>query len=133
MAHYAFLNKDNIVTDVISGVDEDDTANLPNEFSSWEEFYGDFRGESCKRTSFNTIGNTHREGGTVFRGNYAGLGFIYDETNDVFYPPKPFESWTLNTDTWLWVAPVDLPDDADNEYVWNENTQSWDIQADITP
>jgi len=133
MGHYAFLNKDNVVTDVITGVDEDDTTNLPNEFSSWEEFYADFRGETCKRTSFNTIGNTHREGGTAFRGNYAGFGFIYDETNDVFYPPKPYESWTLDTDTWLWVAPVDLPNDADNEYVWNENTQSWDIQTDITP
>lgn len=133
MAHYAFLNEENIVTDIITGVDEDDTANLPDEFSSWEEFYADFRGETCKRTSYNTIGNTHREGGTAFRGNYAGFGFTYDQANDVFIPPKPFESWSLDTDIWLWVPPVDLPEDTDNEYVWNENTETWDIQSNITP
>ena len=131
MAYYAFLDKNNIVTEVISGIDEDNTSTLPSEFSSWEEFYGDFRGQTCKRTSYNTIGNTHRLDGTPFRGNYAGIGYTYDETNDVFLPPKLFDSWTLDNNTWLWIAPVDLPDDTDNEYVWNENTQSWDIQDTI--
>lgn len=127
MAYYAFLDENNIVTEVISGIDEDDTTTLPSEFSSWEEFYGDFRGQTCKRTSYNTIGNSHRLDGTAFRGNYAGIGFTYDETNDVFLPPKLFESWTLDTNTWLWKAPVDLPDDPDNEYQWNEDDQTWDI------
>lgn len=132
MAHYAFLNESNIVTEVIAGIDEDDLKTLPSEFNSWEEFYGDFRGQTCKRTSYNTIGNTHREGGTPFRGNYAGIGMLYDETNDVFLPQQPFPSWTLDSNIWLWVPPVALPNDPDNEYVWNENTQNWDIQENIT-
>ena len=131
MAYYAFLDENNIVTDVISGVDENDTTTLPEGFADWEEWYGDFRGQTCKRTSYNTIGNTHREGGTPYRGNYAGIGFIYDSNNDVFYPPQMYASWTLDTNTWLWVAPIDLPNDPDNEYVWNENTQNWDIQDNI--
>jgi|DEB0MinimDraft_6_1074348.scaffolds.fasta_scaffold07445_4 hypothetical protein len=131
MAYYAFLDENNIVTDVISGIDEDDLSTLPSEFNSWEEFYGDFRGQTCKRTSYNTIGNTHRDGGTAFRGNYAGIGYIYDEANDVFYPPQIYTSWTLDTNTWLWKAPIDLPDDPDNEYFWNESTQNWDIQDNI--
>ena len=131
MAYYAFLDENNIVTEVIAGIDEDDLSTLPSEFSSWEQFYGDFRAQTCKRTSYNTIGNTHRLDGTAFRGNYAGIGMIYDETNDVFYPQQPYESWTLDSNTWLWVPPIALPDDTDNEYVWNENTQSWDIQDTI--
>ena len=126
MASYAFLDEDNIVTEVIAGIDEDDTTTLPIEFNSWEEFYGDFRGQTCKRTSYNTIGNEHREGGTAFRGNYAGIGYYYDETNDVFYPQQPYPSWTLDTNSWLWVPPVEMPSE-DNIYSWNEQTQNWDI------
>jgi len=133
MASYAFLNDNNIVTEVIAGRDEDDLSNLPSGFNSWEEYYADFRGQTCKRTSYNTIGNEHRDDGTAFRGNYAGVGYTYDETNDVFIPPKMFESWSLNTDTWLWEPPVDMPSDEENEYVWNENTQSWDTQENINP
>lgn len=61
------------------------------------------------------------------RGNYAGIGYIYDATNDVFYPPQPFNSWTLNQTTWSWEAPVPLPANADTvAYKWNEETTSWD-------
>ena len=126
MAYYALLDENNIVTQVISGIDEDDTSTLPSEFSSWEEFYGNYHGQTCKRTSYNTKSNVHEDGGTPFRGNYAGPGHVYDVENDVFYRPQPFDSWTLNTDTWQWEAPVAYPE-IGVDYDWNEDTQSWDL------
>ena len=135
MAHYAFLNSHNIVTEVITGIDEDNLDNLPEGFSSWEEFYGDFRGQTCKRTSYNTSANQHLLDGTPFRGNYAGKGYTYDEVNDVFIGPKPFNSWVLNDSTWCWEAPVAYPSDANADYSdtslpvihydWNEQYQKW--------
>jgi len=126
MAHYAFLNENNIVTEVITGVDENDLDNLPDEFSSWEEFYSNFRNQTCKRTSYNTFNNEHLLGGIPFRGNYAAKDFIYDAVNDVFIPPKPYESFSLDETTWTWKAPVDYPNDG-NEYYWNENQQNWEL------
>ena len=125
MAHYAFLNDNNIVTEVITGVDEDAKDDLPDEFNSWEEFYADFRGQTCKRTSYNTSGNEHNDSGTAYRGNYAGIGYTYDETNDVFYSPKPYSKWTLNETTWTWEAPEAYPDDG-KDYVWNDNKGEWE-------
>lgn len=127
MAHYAFLDENNIVTSVIVGNDENALDNLPDNFDSWEAYYESIKGETCKRTSYNTIANTHTDSGTPFRGNYAGIGYSYDETNDVFIAPKPFESWTLDQNSWSWTAPVSYPDD-DNNYIWNESTESWDLQ-----
>lgn len=98
MAHYAFLDENNIVTEVIVGKDE---GNF-----DWEQQYGSFRGQACKRTSFNTHGGVHTLGGTPFRGNYAGIGYTYDRENDVFIAPKPTDDATLNTETWLWEVPV---------------------------
>jgi hypothetical protein len=76
------------------------------------------------QTSYNTHGNQHTQNGTPLRGNYAGIGYTYDRTNDVFYSPKPFASWILNESTWLWEAPVAMPDD-DKKYQWDEETISW--------
>jgi hypothetical protein len=76
------------------------------------------------QTSYNTIGNKHTQGGTPLRGNYAGVGYTYDATNDVFYAPQPFASWSLNKDTWTWEAPVAMPADG-KTYSWNEATTSW--------
>ena len=125
MAHYAFLNDNNIVTEVITGVDEDAKDDLPSEFSSWEEFYADFRGQTCKRTSYNTAGNEHSGEGTAYRGNYAGIGYTYDSDNDVFYAPKPFSKWVLNETTWIWEAPEAYPDDG-KAYTWNDNKGEWE-------
>jgi hypothetical protein len=76
------------------------------------------------QTSYNTHGNQHPEGRPL-RGNYAGIGYTYDAQNDVFVAPKPFNSWVLNEDTWLWEAPVAMPDDG-KSYTWNEETTSWE-------
>lgn len=75
------------------------------------------------QTSYNTFGGQHKLGGTPLRGNYAGIGFTYDRENDVFYAPKPFPSWTLNTTTWLWEAPTPMPEGG--IYTWDEATLSW--------
>jgi hypothetical protein len=116
MAHYAFLDENNIVTDVIVGKNE---GNF-----DWEQQYGSFRGQACKRTSFNTHGGVHTHGGTPLRKNYAGIGYTYDSQRDAFIPPKPFASWVLNDDTCLWGAPMAMPDDG-KPYVWNEEAQAW--------
>jgi hypothetical protein len=75
------------------------------------------------QTSYNTYGNQHPEGRPL-RGNYAGIGFTYDATNDVFYAPQPFPSWILNTSTWIWESPVPYPQD-DKKYIWNESALNW--------
>jgi hypothetical protein len=120
MAHYSFLNMQNIVTEVIVGKDETDGP------TNWEMHYGNIREQICKRTSYNTRGGVHSEGGVPFRKNYAGIGYTYDETRDAFIPPKPFDSWILNEDSCLWEAPVAMPDDG-QQYTWNEETTSWDL------
>jgi hypothetical protein len=76
------------------------------------------------QTSYNTVGNKHLKGGTPLRGNFAGIGYSYDSLADVFYAPQPFPSWSLNTQTYLWNAPVPYPNDG-NIYYWDEATQSW--------
>jgi len=124
MAHYAFLNKKNIVTEVIVGKDENE-GDL-----DWEVYYGSKRGQTCKRTSYNTRGGEHILGGTPFRGNYAGIGYEYKEDLDAFIPPQPFASWALNETTFLWEAPVPMPEDAGTGeppimYRWDEETTNW--------
>ena len=120
MAHYAFLDKNNIVTEVIVGKDETELI----EGLDPETWYGNFRNQTCKRTSYNTHnGVNYREGGVAFRKNYAGVGYIYDETRDAFIPPKPFESWILDEDTCQWTPPTPMP--TDGAYVWDEPTLSW--------
>jgi hypothetical protein len=76
------------------------------------------------QTSYNTYGNQHTQGGTPLRGNYAGVGYTYDKTNDVFYEPKPYASWIMNESTWLWQAPTPMPNDG-KIYEWVESTTSW--------
>lgn len=110
MAHYAFLDENNIVTEVIVGIDETELI----EGLDPETWYANFRGQTCKRTSYN--GN--------IRKNYAGIGFKYDEELDAFVPPKPFRSWVLNEETARWEAPVAKPEDG-KEYRWSEFDLDW--------
>jgi hypothetical protein len=118
MAHYAFLDENNIVTEVIVGKEEGEDG------ADWEADYGAFRGQTCKRTSYNTHGGVHSGGGTPYRKNYAGIGFTFDAGRDAFIPPKPYASWLLDEDTCLWNAPVPYPDDG-NRYQWDEDSLSW--------
>jgi hypothetical protein len=118
MAHYAFLDESNIVTEVIVGIDEGVDG------IDWEQHYGTFRGQTCKRTSYNTSGGVHSDGKEPFRKNYAGIGFTYDAARDAFIPPQPYASWLLDEDTCLWQAPVPYPEDGE-PYVWDEDQQQW--------
>ena len=117
MAHYAFLDENYIVTEVIVGKDE---TNF-----DWERHYGDFRVQLCKRTSYNTLGGIHLNGGNPFRKNFAGIGYTYDVNRDAFIAPKPFNSWILNEETCLWEAPIPYPN-TNNLYVWNEEITNWE-------
>jgi hypothetical protein len=109
MAHYAFLDNNNIVTEVIAGVEETELI----EGLDPEIWYGNFRGQVCKRTSYN--GN--------IRKNYAGIGFSYIPELDAFISPKPFESWTLDEETAQWQAPIPKPEGA---YLWDETNLIWE-------
>lgn len=122
MAHYAFLDENNYVVEVIPGRDEDEVV---GGISDWEKYYGDMRGLTCKRTSYNSYGGFNsRTLGDGFRKNFAGIGFIYDEEKDAFIPPKPYPSWVLDQEAFLWKAPIETPDDG-GHYHWDEQSLSW--------
>lgn len=112
MAHFAKVT-DGVVTQVIVAEPE-----------FFETFVDTSPGEWIQ-TSYNTYGGVHRLGGTPLRKNYAGIGFTYDRTNDCFVPPKPYASWTLDSNTCLWQPPTPMPQDG-KIYAWNETTQAWD-------
>lgn len=121
MAHYAYLNENNIVTQVIVGKNEGEDG------IDWEIYYG------AKRTSYNTRGGIYYTPGTdtpdpdqskAFRKNYACIGYYYDNQLDGFIPPKPYLSWHLNEQSCLWEAPVPMPQDG-KAYRWDEQTLSW--------
>jgi len=107
MDYYAFLDSNNVVTEVIGGKDQG------SENTDWEQWYGEFRGQVCKRS---------RTDG--FRKNYAAIGYSYDANRDAFVPPQPFPSWVLNENTCLWDSPVPIPIDG-QRYYWDEATTSW--------
>lgn len=127
MGHLAFMDPIGdgkyLVTEVITGRNEDEVV---DGISDWEAHYGEFRGQKCVRTSYNTRGGVNVNGGTPLRKNFAGIGFTYDENLDAFIPPKPFESWLLNEETCLWESPTPMPTDG-AFYTWNEATLTWDV------
>jgi hypothetical protein len=126
MAHYAFLDENNIVTEVIVGKNEGE------ESIDWEVHYGNFRNQVCKRTSYNTSGGVHSGGGVPFRQNYASIGSTYDAVRDAFISPKLYPSWLLNEATCQWESPVPMPED-DGLYSWDEALGEWVLQQDSEP
>ena len=121
MAHFAKIGVGNIVEQIIVI-----SNNVATTEQAGENFINNMYNtrDVWKQTSYNTIGNKHNAGGTPLRGNYAGIGYQYDQANDVFYAPQPFNSWTLDKTTWLWTSPVPYPTDG-NKYTWNETTKTW--------
>jgi hypothetical protein len=121
MAHFAKIAVGNIVEQVIV---------ISNDVATTEQAGVDFINnmyntrDVWKQTSYNTYGGKHLLGGTPLRGNYAGIGYQYDQTNDVFYAPQPYPSWTLDKTTWLWTSPVPYPTDGQS-YKWDESTKNW--------
>lgn len=115
MAHFAKI-ENSIVTEII--VAEQDFIDSGAVGTGWVQ------------TSYNTRGGIHYgqdgqpDSGIALRANYAGIGYTYDATNDVFYAPKPYPSWTISAPTWLWQPPTPYPND-DKRYEWNEETTTW--------
>lgn len=124
MAHYAYINENNEVVEVIVGKHE---SNF-----DWERHYGDLKGMLCKRTSRNTFCGIHYDEQTnepsedqskALRKNFAGIGYTYDQNRDAFIPPKSYNSWVLNEQTCQWEAPVARPEEG--YYDWDEAGQQW--------
>ena len=118
MAHFAEIDGNNIVTRVLV-VDNSQEDN-------GQEFLANTLGlgGTWIKTSYNTQGGVHTNGGTPLRKNYAGIGYTYDSTRDAFIPPKPYNSWVLNEDTCLWDAPTPMPTDG-KPYRWVEEDLNW--------
>ena len=138
MAHFAKLGANSKVIQVLTlnnsdmlnadGVEEEAVG------QQYLERHNNWPAQMWIQTSYNTSSGTHKSGGTPFRGNYAGIGYTWDEDNNIFYGKKPYASWVLNTSDAQWHSPIgDAPDDLTDEekavgtrYVWNEAGQSWD-------
>jgi hypothetical protein len=128
MAHYALLNSNNIVVQVITGVDENitqidtDGKEVGGSSEAWEDFYASlpwFEGLTCKRTSYNAATNG-------FRGNFASIGGKYYSDFNVFIAAQPYPSWKLNYTTYQWEAPVAKPEDIEGYYwKWSEYNKEW--------
>ena len=144
MAHFAKIGMNGKVIQVLT-MDNDEMLDADgNEVEAkgqeWLERHNNWPAQMWIQTSYNTLRNEHRSGGTPLRGNYAGIGFEWDEDNQIFWPKKPYPSWTKNIATASWISPVgDAPDltaeqiqqnqDGTNDwrYSWNETDQQWDL------
>ena len=144
MAHFAKLGANGKVISVLTlnngdmlnadGVEDESVG------QQYLETHNNWPAQMWIQTSYNTSGNQHKLGGTPFRGNYAGIGYEWDEDNQIFWPKKPYASWVKNTTTANWQSPIgDAPaltaeqtsqNEADTHmwsYIWNEANQSWDL------
>lgn len=120
MAHFAQIDESNIVTQVlVVGNDQEHRGQdfLANDLGL---------GGTWIKTSYNTHGGVHSEGGTPLRKNYAGIGYTYDAGRDAFIPPKPYNSWVLDEDTCLWNAPTPMPTEG-GPYIWVEDDLNWQV------
>ena len=139
MAHYAFLDENNIVTEVIVGVNENEIRYegdkvVGGSTQAWETYYGNLRGQVCKRTSYNAKHNLVLDPelddyveGPAFRKNFAKIGCEYKASVDGFMLPQPYPSWILNEDEGRWLPPVEHPNEKDTlSFIWNEENQTWD-------
>ena len=140
MAHFAKISETNEVLTVLTLNNKDmlnaDGVEDESVGQAYLEKHNNWPAQMWIQTSYNTARGTHNSGDNskALRGNYAGIGYIWDEDNNLFYPKKPYASWVLNTTTASWHSPIgDAPDDltdeekaANTQYVWNESNQSWD-------
>ena len=141
MAHFAKLGSNSKVIQVLTlnngdmlnadGVEDESVG------QQYLERHNNWPAQMWIQTSYNTSQGTHKDGGTPLRGNYAGIGYTWDEDNNIFYGKKPYASWVLNTTDAQWHSPIgDAPDDLTDEekaarthYVWNEGTGAWDKET----
>ena len=144
MAPFAKISDANLVLQVLT-LDDKDTLNeagaeTESVGQAYLEQHNNWPAHLWIQTSYNTRSNTHRKGGTPFRGNYAAIGMTWDSSNNIFWAPQPFPSWSKNTTTAQWESPAgpepSLTAEQQNqneakthlwEYTWNESTQAWDF------
>ena len=123
MAHFAQIDENNVVVNVLVVPDE--------QTSRAQDFLNDLGMEGTwVQTSYNTVANIHLLGGTPMRKNFASVGFCYDPVHDAFYPPKPFPSWKLNENTFLWEPPTPQPQYG---YAWDEQALAWYLPPQLNP
>ena len=144
MAHFAKLGANSKVIQVLT-LNNDDMLNADgvedeSVGQQYLELHNNWPAQMWIQTSYNTAGNQHKEGGTPLRGNYAGIGYTWDEDNEIFWPKKPFASWVKLISEARWQSPIGdapaLTEEQQNqntanthwwEYFWNEEEQSWDL------
>ena len=146
MAHFAKIGMNGKVIQVLTMDNEEMKDDQGNEIEAkgqeWLERHNNWPAQMWIQTSYNTSGNKHNSGddSKAFRGNYAGIGYEWDEDNNIFWPKKPYASWVKDTTTASWISPIgDAPEltteqESQNEagtnrwfYSWNEDGQSWDL------
>jgi len=145
MAHFAKISENNEVLTVLTlnNVDMHNADGVEDETvgQQYLEKHNNWPAQMWIQTSYNTINNTHKDGGTAFRGNYAAIGYIWDEDNQIFWPKKPYASWVKNTKTVNWDSPIGAAPELTAEqtadetnryhYNWNESGQSWDLVTTV--
>ena len=141
MAHFAKIGINGKILQVVTVDNNDlmDSNNVEDERvgQQYLQLHSNWPAELWIQTSYNTLNNQHSLGGTPLRGNYAGIGYTWDEENNIFWPPKLYPSWVKNTTTATWKSPVgDAPALTDEQqadesnvyhYSWNEENQTWDL------
>ena len=136
MAHFAKLGTNSKVIQVLT-LDNKDMLNADGVEDEavgqqYLEQHNNWPAQMWIQTSYNTSGGVHKDGGTAFRGNYAGIGYTWDEDDQIFWPKKPYASWVKHNESASWKSPIgDAPalseaEQATHYYVWNESTQAWD-------
>jgi len=138
MAHFAKIGMNGKVLQVLT-LDNSDMLNADgvedeSVGQQYLETHNNWPSQMWIQTSYNTSNNQHKLGGTPFRGNYAGIGYIWDEDNQIFWPKKPYPSWLKDLATASWKSPIgDAPEltqeqkDNNFHYQWNEENQTWDL------
>lgn len=141
MAHFAKINETNEVLTVLyiedKYVQNDDGVETESVGQAYLEANNNWPANQWIQTSYNTYNNTHKLGGTPFRGNYANIGYTWDSENEIFIRPKPYSSWTKNLTTADWESPAGVQPtltteerEAGKYYQWNDTDLTWDL---ITP
>lgn len=140
MAHFAKINLENKILAVLTLNNSDmlNASGIEEELvgQQYLEKNNNWPANMWIQTSYNTRNNQHINGGTPFRGNYAAIGGIWDSANQIFWPPKPYNSWIQDLNTANWVAPITKPElteeqknsNIEHVYEWNEQNQSWDLK-----
>jgi len=132
MAHFAKISEDNTVLTVLYVNDSD--ASTEEAGQQHLEKHNHWPAHLWIQTSYNTVGGQHKQGGTPFRGNYAGIGYTWDSVNEIFWGKQPFASWVKDIPTATWKSPIGDPPAISEEmttnqecYKWNESSQSWEV------